>query len=153
MSNYKELVNAVANGTRFNINFETRTARVGKKYIVKNGVIATPLELEKETPEETVKTIQSLYRDYKYSVPSERSETRRRQYFKALEEKDLPDEALLYGIPREVARFRLEMYILSSILDGSLSWDNGIMKGWFWKSEEDKDLIIFKKWISLIQKQ
>lgn len=148
MTYLSELHSTVENGAHFSINFETRTARVGKTTVIKDGVPAKPLGETKEPIETVMANIEKLYRDYKYSIPSERNDARRKRYFKALEEHELPDEVLLYGTPREVAQFRLEMYVLTCIINRTLTWDNDILKGWFWKSQEDKDLIIFKSWIT-----
>ena len=40
--------------------------------------------------------IEQLYQEYKHSVPSERSESHLRYYFKALPEKELSDEKWTY---------------------------------------------------------
>lgn len=83
---------------------------------------------------------------YKHSVPSERSESHRRYYFKALPEKELSDEDMMYGERREVARCKLELYVLMQLLRGNLWWNNS-WGTWFWCSKNDKDLIILRDWI------
>lgn len=91
--------------------------------------------------------IEWLYRNYKHSVPSERSESKRKRYFNALKEKDLSDSDMLYGEPREVARFKLEAYVLFCIALGIFVWDEEMMGKWFWQSECDKDLVILREWV------
>lgn len=91
-------------------------------------------------------TLHRLYENYKVSVPSERSESRRKNYFKALPYKALSDENMLYGYHREEARFVLEFCILKYIVDGKLKWDEDWGK-WFWQDPEDKDFVILREWV------
>ena len=49
------------------------------------------------------------------------------------------------GIPRDEARERLELAILTGSLNGSLKWEDD--KKWFWQSKADPDFIILKNWI------
>ena len=78
---------------------------------------------------------------------SERSENKRRKYFKALPIEELTDEQLVIGQPREVSQANLEGFIFVQILSGNLYWDEKIMNGkWFYQGN-DPDLIILKKWI------
>lgn len=90
--------------------------------------------------------IEQRYKAYKHSVPSERSESHRRYYFKALPEKELSDEDMMYGERREVARCKLELYVLMQLLRGNLAWENR-WGTWFWRSENDRDLIILRDWV------
>lgn len=98
------------------------------------------------TPEVVFVGIEQRYAAYKHSVPSERSESHRRYYFKALPEKELSDEDMMYGERREIARCKLELYVLVQLLRGNLYWD-GRWGTWFWCSKNDKDLIILRDWI------
>ena len=91
--------------------------------------------------------IRELYRNYKTSIPSERSSKKRKCYFKALSADELTDEQLMCGERREVAQATLEGFILCMILNGELVWDEGIMGKWFWESRSDSDLIILRKWV------
>lgn len=141
---YDEIINAVENGAKFTINFQKRTCRVNGK------VVMSEEDKPKDTPYLThavvLFAIEQRYKAYKHSVPSERSESHRRYYFKALPEKELSDEDMMYGERREVARCKLELYILIQLLRGNLAWENRWGR-WFWKSENDKDLIILRDWI------
>ena len=92
-------------------------------------------------------TIEELYNNYKYSLPSERSESRRKKYFKALKMEELDDFHLLNPIRREGAQARLEGFILCMILNGSFAWDEKQLGKWFWKSKKYPDLIILRDWI------
>ena len=147
---YNELLDRVADGERFHIDFEKRNMRVGKKYLIKNGEYDgdRKLELAPHYADENVilYILRNLYKNYKYSVPSERSESKRRKYFKALSVDELTDAQLIYGEPRELACAKLEGYILCKIVDGSLKW-NEEWGTFFYQDKEDEDFIILKKWI------
>ena len=91
-------------------------------------------------------TVERLYTFYKHSVPSERSESKSRQYFRALLERELSDEDMLYGKRRDPAQIELELYILCQVLLG-IEWNEERMGKWFWQSKEDKDLVILKQLI------
>lgn len=137
---YEEIISRVENGEKFFINLEKRTFRIDGKMIDLQAI---------EMPEcntDVMLTIESLYENYKHSIPSERSESHRRKYFRALPEKDLSDKDMMYGDRREVARCRLELFVLMAIVSGKLTWHDE-WGSWFWQSEHDKDLIIFRQWI------
>ncbi len=141
---YDEIVNEVGNGAKFTINFEKRTCRVNGKVVLSESDI--PLPGHYATNELIVAVIEKRYSEYKHSVPSERSESHRKSYFKALPEKSLTDEDMMYGEKREVARCKLELYILWQLLRGQLYWQEE-WGSWFWQSPNDKDLVILRKWI------
>ena len=141
---YKEVIQAVENGAKFTINFQKRTCRVNGK------VVMSEEDKPNDTPcltlEDVITGIEQRYAVYKHSVPSERSESHRHYYFKALPEKELSDEDMMYGERREQARCKLELYVLIQLLAGNLYWDNS-WGTWFWRSKDDNDLIILKDWI------
>ena len=146
MTIYEELIQKVSEGSRFNINFETRTMKIGKKKVIDNGEYGDK-DLISIKINDPLDIIENLYSQYKFSIPSERSENKRRGYFKALSANELTDEELICGERREVARARLEGFILCMILNGKLTWDEFTMGKWFWQSNNDPDLVILKKWI------
>lgn len=135
----------VAEGATFSVNLEERNLVLNGKFIIKNGECSITLGISEDTL--FFPTLHNLYRDYKYSVPTERSKHSRKCYFKALTEREMPDEAMLYGYRREEARARLEIFVLCCIINGMLKWDEETMGKWFWQSEIDKDLIILRKWV------
>lgn len=148
--NYKEIVEKVRQGSKFYVNFKERSVRLDKKKVVENGDFgenAYEGDTEDFTLEHTLSTIEELYHEYKHSVPSERSENRRRTYFRALPERHLSNEDMMYGECREVARALLEVYVLESICRGWLYWDELTMGKWFWQSGNDKDLVILRDWV------
>lgn len=87
---YDEIINAVENGAKFTINFQKRTCRVNGKVVMSEE--DKPKDTPYLTPEVVFVGIEQRYAAYKHSVPSERSESHRRYYFKALPEKELSDE-------------------------------------------------------------
>lgn len=154
MSIYLELIERVDNGEAFSIDFEKRNMKVGKGYLIKNGEYDAGKGLFPKLYEEpyslqtVLHTIRDLYKNYKHSLPSERSESKRKKYFKALSVDELTDEQLMCADKRETTQASLEGFILCSIVAGHLVWDDEIMKGkWFWQSETDPDLVILKSWI------
>lgn len=146
MSIYADLVKRVSEGETFSINFEKRTMKVGKEKVIDEGNYDTTKQLITSTYD-PLDVIEVLYTNYKYSLPSERSESRRKQYFKALSIEEIPDERLFNTERREVARARLEGYVLCSILNGDLTWDE-TWGSWFYQSKIDPDLVLLKKWIN-----
>jgi hypothetical protein len=150
MSIYLEMLEKVENGERFYINFEKRAMKVGGKVIIDNGEYDTSKKLydgEIYSLDALLSEIKALYKKYKYSLPSERSDNKRRKYFKALSVDELTDEQLIIGQPREVAQFALEAFILCTILNGDFVWDEETMGKWFYEHPSDPDLVILKSWI------
>ena len=153
MTIYDELIERVSNGETFHIDFEKRTMKVGKEFLVKNGEYDTSRNLFHNRPEEpysvkiVLEFIEFLYGRYKYSLPSERSDGKRRTYFKALSMEEISDEQLMIAERREIAKSKLEGFILCMILNGRFAWNERTMGKWFWQSKNDKDLVILRKWI------
>ena len=95
---------------------------------------------------DVIKHIEEIYEFYKFSIPSERSDNKRRKYFKALSIEEIPDNRLLFAGKREVERARLEGFILCSILSDKFKWTEDLGK-WFYQSKNDPDLVILRSWI------
>ena len=154
MSIYLELVERVDNGETFHIDFEQRTMKIGKEYLIKNGEYDETRELfgtlydEPYSLQAVLHMIRELYKNYKYSLPSERSDNKRRKYFKALSVDELTDEQLIRANKRETTQAALEGFILCSIVAGHLVWDEDVMNGkWFYQSVNDPDLVILRSLI------
>lgn len=152
MTIYEELVQRVNEGETFYVDFETRTMKVGKDFLIKNGEYDTTRELYSEyfsipSLPAVLQMVRQLYELYKYSLPSERSESKRRKYFKALSIDELTDEQLIFAEKREYSQAALEGFVLCMILLGALYWDNAIMGKWFWQSEDDSDLVLLRNWV------
>lgn len=139
----------VYNGARFSVNLEKRSLSVNGKYLIRNGEHDLPLGCwhKEDWPEgKMFAAIECRYRRYKHSVPSERSESRRKHYFKALPEELLSDEDMLYGEPREFARYELESFVLAMVMCGALTWHDE-WGTWFWQSGTDRGLVILRQWV------
>ena len=155
MSIYFELLERVENGETFNVNFEKRTLKVGKDYLIKAGESYTKQDLfgrfnfySDYTIRDVLNSIHERYNAHKYSLPSERSDNKRRKYFKALSIDELTDEQLMVATKREPSQAALEGFILCMILTGQLTWDEEIMNGkWFYQHKNDPDLVILRSWI------
>ena len=86
---YELIINEVRDGAKFTVNFQKRTCRVNGKIIVNDMQYNGWLGTFPSTEEEIMSKIEQLYQEYKHSVPSERSESHRHYYFRALPEKEL----------------------------------------------------------------
>ena len=149
MTIYDEFVQRVSDGETFYINFKNKSLKIGKKFIIADGVYDTErqlIECDYSNNSDILSKIESLYADYKYSLPSERSDSKRRKYFKALLMEELTDKQLMFAQSREVAQAKLEGFILCMALNGKFKWSNEMGK-WFWQSKNDQDLIILKNFI------
>jgi hypothetical protein len=142
---YEQALAKVENGSRFRVNFQNRSLKIDGKYVIKDGKYDG--ELGVKLTDSPLEQITQLYTRYQHSLPSERSENKRKCYFKSLPEHLLNDEDMLYGQSREYTQIALELYVLGVILNGSLKWDDFAKGLWFWQSPENKDLILLREWI------
>lgn len=149
MSIYYEVLERVVSGERFYINFEKQIMKVGGETIIDNGEYDASKTLFDGAydSKSLLDMIATLYRIYKYSLPSERSDAKRKKYFKALSVDELTDEELIVGMPREKAQYMLEAFILCMIVDGYFVWNEELHGKWFWQCPSDPDLIILRSWI------
>lgn len=143
--NIKELYDKVSQGAPFYVNFKERTVRVGKKaYGIKD--IEWYKDLSDLSEKDILDNLTAMYEAYKRSVPSERSDSHRKSYFKALPYEELSDDDILYGAPRELVRCVLEVSLLRCISDGKFKWHDE-WGTWFWQSLDDKDFVILREWV------
>lgn len=156
MTIYEELIERVSDGETFHIDFEKRTMKVGKEFVVKDGVYDENKDLIKFSDyigdcgdefEYIMKAIYQLYESYKFSLPSERSDNKRKKYFKALSMNEIPDWMLFNAKRREVTQAALEGFILCMIISGKFFWKEERLGKWFWQSKGDSDLVILRKWM------
>lgn len=143
---YQKAIQAVEDGASFKIDFQSRSLKLNGKYVIKEGKYEDELGVPCCNEKEFLANVEELYLTYKHSVPSERSESKSRQYFLAFPERSLSDDAMLYGERRDKAQIELELYILCQIL-GGFKWNPEKMGRWFWQSKVDKDLVILRHWI------
>lgn len=150
---YVELVARVDNGEPFHIDLEKRSMKVGKEYLIKNGEYDASREvfdmMHKDiySLQVALHMLRELYKNYKYSLPSERSDGKRKKYFKALPIEKIPDDKLLIAGRRETMQAALEGFILCAIITNQFKWDEEIMGKWFYQSEKDPDLVLLRSWI------
>ena len=150
MTIYEEFIRLVRDGEIFDIDFSNRSLKVGKKFLIKNGCYDKERELFEEldlTIYDILDLIDMRYNSYKYSLPSERSDNRRKAYFKALSVDQLTDVQMATGEKRELARAHLEGFILCMILAGRFVWDEDKLGKWFYQSKNDPDLVILRSWV------
>ena len=83
-----------------------------------------------------VEKIEELYEIYKHTLPSKGANSK---YFKALDLEDIPDDKLVLTISRKEAKEQLEEYVKEHAKEIEFP-------GWFWQSNNDKDLVIIKEW-------
>lgn len=143
---YQEAILAVEDGVNFKIDFQNRSFKLNGKFVIQDGKYEGELGVPYCNEDEFFANVEELYRIYKHSIPSERSEGKSRQYFRALPESDLSDDDMLYGERRDRAQIELELYVLCQILVG-FKWNPDRMGSWFWQSKIDKDLVILKQWV------
>lgn len=156
LSYYDNLIDWVKRGHTYKINLKEKSMMlVYNEKQIDNGEWYPDVELInligiencKDQNKYCLDIIESLYHNYKYSTPSERSEkNKQRCYFKALSPDEMTDEELIVGENRELAKARLEGFILCVSLAGYLTWDEKTMGKWFYQGE-DKDLVILREWI------
>lgn len=150
MSIYLELLERVCGGESFHIDFEKRNMKVGRDYLIKEGEFDESKGLIRDSydMQTILNKIEELYKEYKYSLPSERSDNKRRKYFKALPMEEITDEQLMVAERREFSQAVLEGFVLCMIVSGQLVWDEEIMNGkWFWQSQNDPDLVLLRSWV------
>ena len=151
MSIFLKGLEQIENGERFHIDFEQRTMKIGQVKVIDNGEYDTSQVLYDEKINDSrilLDKVRELYITYKFSLPSERSDKKRKKYFKALPIDELTDEQLIYGTRREVAQYMLEAFILCAIINGDLVWGDEIHGKWFYQDKLEQDLVILKKWIN-----
>ena len=139
---YQYVCKRVFDGARFSVDFKKRNLKINGEYIVENG--ETSFDTGEYIEEIFLSNVEGLYKEYKQSIPSERSESKGKRYFMAVSEHELSDDDMLYGVSREIAQSQLETYILCCILSGA-KWNEKWGK-WFWQSPNDRDLILLREW-------
>ena len=124
-----EFIEKVEDGEPYRINFEKREVRL-------NGFL---VDIDFELPDNVEEKLLELFRNYKYSVPSAKADSK---YFFAFDDTHLSTKQLVENEKRYIARARLELYVLGLIINNK--WDFG--DKWYWQSEKDSKLVLFKKW-------
>ena len=129
MELYDEIINSVSSGSVFNVDLKKKVLQLDK-----NNIPLDNINVNISSSEDMLSTIHKLFERYKYSVPSERSEGKRRRYF-------------MFGEGRDTAQIKLELYVLLSSIYYKNFWGEIFKEHFFYQSDKDKDLIILKDWV------
>lgn len=142
MELYDEIINSVSSGSVFNVDLKKKVLQLDK-----NNVPLDNINVNISSSEDMLSTIHKLFERYKYSVPSERSEGKRRRYFKALKLSEIDYDDFMFGEGRDTAQIKLELYVLLSSIYHKDFWEEIFKEQFFYQSDKDKDLIILKDWV------
>ena len=142
MELYDEIINSVSSGSVFNVDLKKKVLQLDK-----NNVPLDNINVNISSSEDMLSTIHKLFERYKYSVPSERSEGKRRRYFKALKLSEIEYDDFMFGEGRDTAQIKLELYVLLSSIYHKNFWEEIFKEHFFYQSDKDKDLIILKDWV------
>ena len=143
MTIYEELLEGVAEGKSFSVDFRQNCIRLANNRLVENGKYNGVL-IENIDSAQLIPTIEYLFSQYTNSIPNKHSRNKR-AYFKAKTADELTEYNLVLGEDRETAQAALEGFVLCAKLSGAFA--NFPCKGWFWKSENEPDLVILREWI------
>ena len=124
-----EFIEKVEDGQPYRISFEKKVAKL-------NGFV---VDIEFEQSGDKEEKLLELFRNYKYSVPSAKSNS---QYFFGLDESKLSTKQLAENESRYIARAKLELFVLGLIINNE--WD--FEDKWYWQSAAEPKLTLFKKW-------
>ena len=136
MELYDEIINSVSSGSVFNVDLKKKVLQLDKN-----------MSVNISSSEDMLSTIHKLFERYKYSVPSERSEGKRRRYFKALKLSEIEYDDFMFGEGRDTAQIKLELYVLLSSIYYKNFWEEIFKEHFFYQSDKDRDLIILKDWV------
>ena len=142
MELYDEIINSVSSGSVFNVDLKKKVLQLDK-----NNIPLDNMSVNISSSEDMLSTIHKLFERYKYSVPSERSEGKRRRYFKALKLSEIEYDDFMFGEGRDTAQIKLELYVLLSSIYHKDFWEEIFKEQFFYQSDKDKDLIILKDWV------
>ena len=142
MELYDEIINSVSSGSVFNVDLKKKVLQLDK-----NNVPLDNINVNISSSEDMLSTIHKLFERYKYSVPSERSEGKKRRYFKALKLSEIEYDDFMFGEGRDTAQIKLELYVLLSSIYHKDFWEEIFKEQFFYQSDKDKDLIILKDWV------
>lgn len=142
MELYDEIINSVSSGSVFNVDLKKKVLQLDK-----NNIPLDNINVNISSSEDMLSTIHKLFERYKYSVPSERSEGKRRRYFKALKLSEIEYDDFMFGEGRDTAQIKLELYVLLSSIYHKDFWEEIFKEQFFYQSDKDKDLIILKDWV------
>ncbi len=150
-----EILCKIAEVDGFNLKFDLvqKNIKYKKKFIIEKGKIAIDFiedcdgrkyEIQKgniiQVTNNPYDEIQKLYDSYIFSRPNR---CNRKSVFRAKKSDELSYEQLTNGEDRELARCKLEGFIILNVVIEKLIWKE--TTHWFWKG--NNGLIIFKEWV------
>lgn len=144
----------IADEVCFVFDFKEKTMKSGHITVINNTKILDTFKLEngeevilQHTPilseremEKPFDKVQELYDQYRVSFPSN---TKVRSNFMALRSDEMTFEELRKGIPRNLARTKLEAYILLGSIQEIFKWPDETH--WFYRGE--RGLILYREWL------
>lgn len=147
------LLDLATKGCPIKVNFKTKTIKVKRKILYEHGEIKRDKIIWgddeykdlKDRPLISIdeeKDIDTLYEQFKYSVPC-KFDMNKKENFYCLPVDKMTHKQMVNGLERGIARVWLECYILfkrNELLN--LFKDS---KLFYWRSEKDKDLVILKE--------
>lgn len=142
---YDQAMRAVSRSDSFLVDLLRHDLTVGRRRLITQGEYEGALGLDDiQTEADFRRHIVECYSDYYHSVPdvAEDRATRRGTYFAACDEPTRED--VLMGIPRTLARCRLETSVLIGILRKLITWTDD-RPGWF--IHLAKGVVIQRKWL------
>ena len=116
-----------------------RTSKAAYDSLVRSLNFSQKAQKAQKEDATSIEELEAAYAVYKHSIPSERTMGRVPRFY-ALPESELSNDDMLYGVPREQAERELE-----KVLAGFTMPEGA---GWFWQSENDKDLVVLRSWCS-----
>ena len=149
-----ETICDIAENAVFVFDLKEKTMKNGRTTVIDNTKILDTLKLENgeeiilpHTPilseremKEPFDRVQELYDQYRVSFPSN---TKVKSNFIALRSDEMTFEELRKGIPRNLARTKLEAYILLGSIHGIFKWKDETH--WFYHGE--RGLILYREWL------
>ncbi|MBQ0160344.1 MAG: hypothetical protein KBT28_06940 [Bacteroidales bacterium] len=129
---------------RFSISFERRRLTIDGK------IVPIPTdEFLDWSIDEIIDELKYLFAGYHRSVPSERTEHKRRTYFYALPLSQLSDDDIETGLLREQAQFAIELFFLLNIANGKFTdFPFRDDQAFFWQPIPNHPLIVMRSWLT-----
>lgn len=135
----------LATGVRsFNVKLHTKSLRVNKKDIVKDG--KPNVEIPKFDGD-IISYLDELYDDYAHSIPHE-NDNNRHVYFTPLSYEELSDEDLMFGEPRNKARLKLEAFVMLIVMQKG--WEELFGNNFFYQSKNFPNFVIYSGWFKAV---
>ena len=144
---FSSTINALENGAQVTVSLTDHSLTVDGKSLIDHGRWEGELGVESTDEATALAMIEEAYAAYESSVPEYAGNDRSR-WFYARSEDELSDKDLVMGQDRPLARCRLELLVLSFILNRSLTHCGPSMRGkWFWQSDKYPRLVILTEWL------